>query len=133
MILINYEIKDSKIHGVGMFTKQFIKKGELIAKASPELDVDITKEVYDRLEQREKDEILYWGFYDAPRECYHVDFDNTKFINHSFDSNITQDPDYLDMYLVASRDIESGEELLQNYLEFETEEELSARGIKIEE
>ena len=132
MILIDYEIKDSKIHGAGMFTKQFIKKGELIAQASPELDVDITKEVYDKLEQREKDEILYWGFYDAPRECYHVDFDNTKFINHSFDSNITQDPNYLDMCLVASRDIESGEELLQNYLEFETEEELSARGIKIE-
>ena len=132
MILIDYEIKDSKIHGAGMFTKQFIKNGELIAKASPELDVDITKEVYDKLEQREKDEILYWGFYDAPRECYHVDFDNTKFINHSFDSNITQDPNYLDMCLVASRDIESGEELLQNYLEFETEEELSARGIKIE-
>lgn len=133
MILVDYEIRDSMIHGVGMFTKQFIGKGELIAKASPLLDVDITKEEFDSLEDREKAEIMYWGFYDAPRGYYHVDFDNTKFVNHDFNGNITQDPDHLEMYLVASRDIEAGEELLQNYLEFETPEELSARGIALED
>lgn len=129
MILIDYEIKNSVIHGSGMFTKQDIKKDELIAKASPELDVDIPPHVFDTLEEKEKAEILYWGFYDEPRELYHVDFDSTKFINHSRDGNITQDETYQDMYLIAKRDIHKGEELTQNYLEFESEEDLLARGI----
>ena len=130
MILIEYEIKSSSVHGAGMFTKQDIKKGSLIAKASPCLDVDISTETFNNLQQKEKDEILYWGFFDAPRNCYHVDFDNTKFINHSKEANITQDPNHLEMYLIASRDIKAGEELFQNYLEFETEEEFAHRGIK---
>lgn len=130
MILIDYEIKSSPIHGAGMFTKQTIKKGEVIAVASPELDVDISVETFNKLQQREKDEILYWGFYDAPRGVYHVDFDNTKFINHDKNGNITQDLEHLEMYLVANRDIKNGEELLQNYLEFETPEEFAQRGIK---
>ncbi len=129
MILIDYEIKSSPVHGAGMFTKQDIQKGTLIAKASPKLDVDIPKEIFEKLDSREQQEILYWGFYDEPRNVYHVDFDNTKFINHSRDSNITQDVNHLDMYLLASRDIKAGEELLQNYLEFESEEEFNARGI----
>ena len=130
MILIDYEIKSSPIHGAGMFTKQAIKKGEVIAIASPELDVDISVETFNKLQQREKDEILYWGFYDAPRGVYHVDFDNTKFINHDKNGNITQDSEHLEMCLAANRDIEKGEELLQNYLEFETPEEFALRGIK---
>ena len=36
-------------------------------------------------------------------------------------------------YLVATRDIERGEELAQNYLEFETEDDLKKRGIKTED
>ena len=129
MILIDYEIKSSAIHGAGMFTKQDIKKGELIAKASLELDVDIPADVFDKLDEREKKEILYWGFFDEPREVYHVDFDNTKFVNHCRNGNITQDDAYLDMYLIATRDIMRGEELTQNYLEFESEDDLLARGI----
>lgn len=130
MILIDYEIKSSKIHGAGMFTKQDINKGDLIAKASPTLDVDISAEVFEKLEKREKDEILYWGFFDAPRNVYHVDFDNTKFINHNKKANISQDPNHLEMYLIANKFIKKGEELTQNYLEFETEEEFAQRGIK---
>ena len=130
MILIDYEVKGSIIHGVGMFTKQNIKKGELIAKASPILDVDITIEAFNKLEHKEKSEILYWGFYDAPRNVYHCDFDSTKFINHDKDGNVTQDENYRDMYLIAKRDIKKGEELTQNYLEFESKEDLLKRGIK---
>lgn len=129
MILIEYEIRNSKIHGAGMFTKQNIKKGELIAKSSPELDVDITEEIFNTLREKEKSELLYWGFYDKSQNVYHCDFDNTKFINHSINGNITQDQRYQDMYLIAKRDIDAREELTQNYLEFESKEDLLNRGI----
>lgn len=74
--------------------------------------------------------MLYWGFYDELRGLYHCDFDNTKFINHNKNGNITQDKAYQDMYLIAKRDINKGEELTQNYLEFENIEDLLNRGIK---
>lgn len=61
---------------------------------------------------------------------YRCGFDNTNFINHSKDGNVTQDENYKDMYLIAKRDIDKGEELTQNYLEFESEEDLLNRGIK---
>ena len=66
----------------------------------------------------------WWGFWDAPNNVWHSDFDVTKFVNHSYNPTITQDPKYKDAYLVATRDIKRGEELTQNYLEFETKEDL---------
>ena len=57
----------------------------------------------------------------------------SKFINHSYNATVTQDEKFTDAYLVAARDIKKGEELTQNYLEFESEDDLKARGIGIKE
>jgi SET domain-containing protein len=130
MIHINYKLKSSDLHGVGLFADQPIKRGDLIYTASPLLDLNITQEQFDSLEQKEKDEILWWGFFDQPSQKWHVDFDVSKFINHSEKANVTQDENYKEAYLIATRDIESAEELTQNYLEFETQEDLERRGIQ---
>lgn len=129
MIHVKYKLNASNIHGVGLFTVQPIKKGDLIYTASPLLDLNISQEQFDSLQQKEKDEILWWGFFDQPSRMWHVDFDVSKFINHSLEANISQDEKHDEAYLVASRDIDAGEELTQNYLEFETKEELARRGI----
>lgn len=50
-------------------------------------------------------------------------------MNHAYDATVTQDPGHKEAYLIATRDIEVGEELTQNYLEFETAEDLKRRGI----
>jgi len=60
---------------------------------------------------------------------WHVDFDVSKFINHSYQPTVSQDKQHDEAYLVATRDIKKGEELTQNYLEFETSEDLARRGI----
>lgn len=130
MIHIDYKLKASDLHGVGLFADQNIKKGELVYTASPLLDLNITQEQFDSLDQKEKDEILWWGFFDEPSQMWHVDFDVSKFINHSYDATLTQDENHDEAYLVATRDIKAGEELTQNYLEFESEEDLARRGIK---
>ncbi len=131
MIHIKYKIDKSKIHGVGLFTRENLKKDQIIYTASPILDVDISQEKFDSLDEKEKREVEYWGFWDEPSNVWHVDFDNSKFINHSFNPTLTQDPKYKDAYLIATRDVKKGEELTQNYLEFETKEDLKKRGIKI--
>jgi SET domain-containing protein len=129
MIHIKYKLKPSGFHGIGLFADQEIKKGELIYTASPLLDLNITQEQFDSLHQIEKDEILWWGFYNKPSQKWHVDFDVSKFINHSKKATVTQDENHDEAYLVATCDIKAGDELTQNYLEFESEDDLKRRGI----
>lgn len=71
------------------------------------------------------------GFFDEPSQMWHVDFDVSKFINHAYDATLTQDANHDEAYLVAARTIQSGEELTQNYLEFEGVEDLRRRGITV--
>jgi SET domain-containing protein len=129
MIHIKYKLKESGLHGIGLYSDQDIKQGELIYTASPLLDLNITQKQFDLLDQKEKDEILWWGFFDQPSQMWHVDFDVSKFINHSYEPTVTQDENHDEAYLLATRDIRAGEELAQNYLEFETQDDLTRRGI----
>ena len=129
MIHIQYALKTSDLHGIGLFADEHVTKGQLIYTASPLLDINITQEQFDNLSQNEKDEIRRWGFFDEPSQKWHVDFDVSKFINHAYRASVTQDSSHDEAYLVAARDIEVGEELTQNYLEFESEEDLRQRGI----
>jgi SET domain-containing protein len=132
MIHVTYKLKVSDLHGIGLFAAQDIAKGELVYTASPTLDLNITQAQFDSLDQKEKHEVLWWGFFDQPSQMWHVDFDVSKFINHSYDATVTQNEAYDEAYLVASREIEVGEELTQNYLEFETQADLLRRGIPVQ-
>jgi len=131
MIHIRYKLKASEVHGIGLFAGEPVKTGQLIYTASPLLDLNITQEQFNSLDQKEKDEILWWGFFDEPSQKWHVDFDVSKFINHSKNATVSQHASHKEAHLVALRDIAEDEELTQNYLEFETEEDLLKRGIKI--
>ncbi len=130
MIHIKYKLDKSNKHGIGLFADEDLKKGQIIYTASPILDLNITQEEFDSLNDLEKKEILWWGFFDEPSQKWHVDFDVSKFINHSNSATLTQDDDYLDAYLITTREVKKGEELTQNYLEFESEEDLKRRGIE---
>ncbi|OGG58402.1 hypothetical protein A2765_05645 [Candidatus Kaiserbacteria bacterium RIFCSPHIGHO2_01_FULL_56_24] len=129
MIHIKYKLDRSPFHGIGLFADESIVKGTLIYTASPLLDVNITQEQFDSLSEKEQKEIRWWGFLDPVSNKWHVDFDVTHFINHADDAAVTQDTVHNDAYLIAARDIKAGEELTQNYLEFESEEDLRKRGI----
>lgn len=133
MIHIAYKLKTSDLHGIGLFADQPIAKGTLVYTASPVLDLNITQAQFDSLSQREKDEVLWWGFFDEPSQKWHVDFDVSKFINHRYGATLSQDESHDEAYLVATRDIADGEELTQNYLEFEGAEDLARRGIPAQE
>ena len=132
MINIKYKLKESPIHGIGMFADQDIDEGQVVATSSPKLDVNISQGEFDSLESREQAEIEYWGFWDKVDNVWHVDFDNTKFINHSDKPSVTQEIEHKDMYLITTRPVKKGEELTQNYLEFESVESLKKRGIELD-
>ncbi len=132
MIHIQYRLDKSHKHGIGLFANQDIQAGELVYSASPKLDLNISQETFESLKSGEQEEIRYWGFWIEENKVWHVDFDMSKFINHSFQANISQDATKTDTYLIAVRDIKKGEELTQNYLEFETESDLLERGITLD-
>lgn len=129
MIHIDYKLDKSTHHGIGLFTNENLSKGQVIYTASPLLDLNITQEQFNSLSDREKKEIEWWGFHIPGTNIWHVDFDVSKFVNHSTNPTITQDQNHSEAYLIASRDIKAGEELTQNYLEFESEDDLKKRGI----
>jgi len=130
MIHIKYKLDKSDKHGVGLFTDEDLKKGQLVYTASPLLDIDITREQFDSLSHAEKKEVEWWGFFDEPSQKWHVDFDVSKFINHSYNPTVTQNPNHDEAYLITTRDLKTGEELTQNYLDFESKENLRKRGIE---
>ena len=130
MIHIKYKLDKSEKHGLGLFSDEDLKARQLVYTASPLLDVNITQQQFDSLSDEEKREIERWGFFDEPSQKWHVDFDVSKFINHSYDPTVTQDPNHEEAYLVTTRDVGVGEELTQNYLEFESKEDLRRRGIE---
>ena len=116
MIHINYKILDSKIHGIGLFANQDIKAGDLIYTPSPLLDVDITQAEFENLTPSEQHEVQYYGYWNKKTQKWHVAFDAIRILNHgnSDVANATQDED---MVMTAKRNIESGEELFQDYIE----------------
>ncbi len=130
MIHIKYKLSISNNHGIGLFTDENLKEEQLVYTASPLLDVNITQEQFNSLTEREKEEFHWWGFFDKISQRWHVDFDVSKFVNHSREGTITQDKQHDEAYLVTTRDVKKGEELTQNYLEFESEEDLKKRGIR---
>lgn len=133
MIHIKYKLRESELHGIGLFADEEIGRGTLVYSASPELDVNISESRFQNLDPKEQEEVRYWGYWDKANNVWHVDFDNTRFINHSYNANLTQDEEYGEAHLIATRDIKKGEELTQNYLEFESVEDLERRGISLEQ
>ncbi len=121
MLLIKATPKPSSIHGIGLFADQDIAKGTQIWKFSPNLDLEISSNDFDKLHQSEKDFILFYGFRSKKTNKYHLSFDHVRFINHSKEGNITVDQSIEDIEypLVASRNIKKGEEITQNYFEFD--------------
>lgn len=130
MMHIKYTLGASDLHGIGVFADEDLHKGQLIYTASPMLDVNISQAEFESLPDKEKAEVAWWGYKVPNKDIWHVDFDVSKFINHSDEGSVTQDRNHEGAYVVAARDIRAGEELTQNYLEFESTEDVRKRGIK---
>lgn len=122
MLLIKGEVLLSKIHGLGLFATEPISKGSRIWQFSKLLDQEISEEIFSKLSLAEQEYILFYGFLSKKTGKYHLSFDNVKFINHAENGNVGIDiseQEEVEYPLIATADIKLGEELLQNYNEFE--------------
>ena len=104
------EVRDSEIHGFGIFTTEFIPIGKEIMVIAGEV---INEGECIRRENEEDNVYIFWN------EANYIDTANTtkiKYINHDCDYNCSVcDNDENSLLLTAARDIEPGEELTIDY------------------
>jgi len=102
--------------GLGLFSKEFIKKGSIVWEYIEGVDVRISKEKFEELNEAQK-EYVYKYCWLEDDGCYHSSCDLTNFINHRYIPNLK----VIDDIMVAIQDIQPGEELFENYQEFDLE------------
>ncbi len=96
MLLVKTYLDRSAIHGIGLFAGERIRKGTVIWRRSPEIDLLLTA----------LGKFVLCG-------------DDARFFNHADAPNCHDIPDEGGGPTVAARDIEAGEELTSDYASFD--------------
>ena len=113
MFLIDTYLDKSKINGVGVFSKENIKKGEKIKEERPEFEMEFDKNKLPQMplalaklidthayERRLNSNILVLGL------------DNEKYLNHSDNPSVNDDG-------IALKNINIGDEITIDYRDFD--------------
>ncbi|HEX8390133.1 MAG TPA: SET domain-containing protein [Candidatus Saccharimonadales bacterium] len=125
MYIPKTELKKSEIDGTGVFASQRIPKGTIVWKYEPGYDLSFTVDQFETMDTVQKAELQHsaylspWsGLWICPPPndpaCFtnHSDRNN---ISVKFDVNVSSEP-----YFMANRDIAIGEEITNDYREFDT-------------
>lgn len=117
MLVVKNFIAPSKIPnaGIGCFSKQYIKKNDIVFQYDEDLDIIVTKEKYDSFSDNKK---YFFDYYASLEKDFSgntvlmLSADNSKYINHSDDPNLL----CTDLNtIVAKNDIIENEELTLDY------------------
>lgn len=123
MLLIKTKIKESEIHGIGLFADEFIPKGAEIWRFTPGFDQKFTREQILSFPDLLQIYIYKYSWRSKKSKFYIFSADNGKYFNHSDNPNALSEyrDDEEEVVTVALRDIQIGEEILDNYNSFEEE------------
>ena len=116
MIKVKTVVRDSEVHGFGLFADQMIPKGTITWEYDPEYDVSFPSEKIECLPPVARAYMYYYCYFDKQLQKYVLCADGQRYINHSqkrlnIESTPTRD--------IAARDILPGEELLCDYRQFD--------------
>jgi SET domain-containing protein len=125
MYLVPVEVKGSSINGKGVFAKSNIKKGSIAWQYTEGHDKKMTVKDFDNLDNATKKSLQRVAYLSPTTGLWVMppDEDPACYTNHNPNSNNTTvqfDPKISDEpVFVANRDIKAGEEITNNYLEFD--------------
>lgn len=117
MFLVPTVLKQSAIHGFGVFAARAIPAGTLIWEFTPGVDWEITPESLAAFPEPYQTQLRAWCYLDDDG-LYVFCGDNGKFMNHADAPNCDDPPG---RFTVANRDIAEGEELTCDYRTFDRE------------
>ena len=120
------EVKPSKIHGLGLFAKNFIPKGTIWWHARESDVLIITKDQFITLESSIKSlqmesymkTLLTYSYYERDLDTLLFCLDNSRYVNHSFNANSGASEDGNGFCSVSLRDIHIGEEITEDYSKY---------------
>lgn len=119
MLLVRTTLKNSRIHGIGLFAAEFIPAGSVVWRFSPIVDLRLQRRELARLAKPARAQIRSYAYRDNRTGETILCGDDARFFNHAAKPNVVDDPD--DPYQCrASRDINPGDELTCNYYSFDT-------------
>ena len=115
MFLFRTEVKvatDPRM-GLGLFATEFIPKGSIVWEFVEGVDIKVS---VDRVEKMSEAQQEYFEKYAwVEDDYYYSSCDLTNFVNHSYQPNLK----IIDEVMISLRDIYPGEELFENYAEFD--------------
>lgn len=124
MLYVKTKVAPSPIHGLGIFTEEFIPQGSVIWKFTPGFDLKFTREQILSFPELPQIYIYKYSWKSSKSQMYCFSSDNGKYFNHSDNANTVSN--YLDgeeeVVTTALRDIQIGEELTDNYSTFESDD-----------
>ena len=120
------EVRQSKIHGLGLFAKKLIPKRTIWWHARMQDVLIITKSQFLTLEASFKSTLmenyihilLTYSYYERELDALIFCLDNSRFVNHSFDANSGASADENGFCAVALRDIKPDEEITEDYSKY---------------
>lgn len=118
MFVKQYRLGESDIHGIGIFADQDIHEGELIWIPTDAFTVRITEDDLRKMSGQDQETIRHYGYFHKERKVWCFSGDDSRFINHSVNPTVERlDPE--SDGVKAKRNIKRGEELTQDYRDFE--------------
>ena len=111
MLKIETFVDKSPIEGLGVFTKNFVKKGEVVWQFNHCFDIVFSREKIEKMTDVELRLMEQYAWMDSDGS-YILSVDNDRFMNHSSTPNVVNASEDIS---VASRDILPGEELTADY------------------
>jgi hypothetical protein len=102
----------------GGYGAEFIAKGTPVWKFQEGFDVLISEDEFSRLSIPAQEQVLHYCYFNSTISRYVLCSDDARFFNHSDEANVNSDSD--DSHIdTATRDIQAGEELTQDYKIFD--------------
>jgi SET domain-containing protein len=101
---------------LGLFTKEFIPKGTIVWEFVEGVDIKMDETTFNKLNEAQKEFFEKYGWKEDDG-FYYSSCDLTNFINHSYNPNL----DVVGEIIISNKDIQIGEELFEDYSQFDTE------------
>ena len=122
MLLVKTNLHLSPINGIGLFAGEFIFKGTIIWKYTPQVDLRYSYEEYQQLKQQHNFEVLDKYIYKSRVSgLYILCSDDARFINHAHRPNTLDTLEDTEGLTIASADIRPGEEITSDYALFDAD------------
>ena len=123
MLVIKTYVSQSPINGTGVFADEFVREGDVVWVFQSGFDTTYSDEQFKHLPTIAQEYVTHYGYYSKAEGGYILCADNARFTNHSLHPTIVSDS----TRAIATRDIQRGEEITENYYNFDEQAELKLK------